>query len=86
MYRLIFYVVLIVLLARALNRLWGGVREGMGARTSGAPNVPQHGVHMVRDPVCGVFVVPSNALRIADGRTSVYFCSQDCRDKYRRTA
>jgi YHS domain-containing protein len=86
MYRIIFYVVLLVLLVRALNRLWGGIREGMGARASGAPSVPQHGVHMVRDPVCGTFVLPSNALRIADGRTPVYFCSPDCRDKYRRTA
>ena len=86
MYRLIFYVVLIVLLARALSRLWGGIRDGMGVRASGPSGVPQHGVQMVRDPVCGTFVVPSKALQIADGRTSVYFCSPDCRDKYRRTA
>lgn len=86
MFRLIFYVVLIVLLVRALNRLWGGIREGLGVRAPGGSSVPQRGVQMVRDPVCGTFVVPSAALRIGDGRSSVYFCSPGCRDKYQRTA
>jgi YHS domain-containing protein len=86
MVRLIFYALLFILLARALNRLWGGFKEGLGVRASGGPQVPQRGVQMVRDPVCGMFVVPSSALRIGDGRSSVYFCSQECRDKYRQTA
>jgi YHS domain-containing protein len=86
MYRLIFYAVLIILLTRALNRLWGGIREGMGMRRPGGPQVPQRGVQMVRDPVCGMFVVPSSALRLGDGGSSVYFCSPECRDKYRQTA
>ena len=38
---------------------------------------------MVRDPVCGTFVVPDGALTIADGRARVYFCSEKCRDQYR---
>jgi YHS domain-containing protein len=38
---------------------------------------------MVRDPVCGTFVVPERAVTIADGRTTVSFCSEACRDKYR---
>jgi YHS domain-containing protein len=86
MYRLIFYAVLILFLLRSLNRLWGGIKEGMGVRGPGGSQVPQRGVQMVRDPVCGMFVVPSSALRLGDGRSSVYFCSQECRDKYRRTA
>lgn len=86
MFRLIFYAVLIILLVRALNRLWGGIKEGLGVSESRGSQVPQRGVQMVRDPICGMFVVPSSALRIGDGRSSVYFCSQECRDKYRRTA
>jgi YHS domain-containing protein len=86
MYRLIFYAVLIVLLTRALAKLWGGLREGMSGRPPGSSAVPRKGVQMVRDPVCGTFVVPSNAFRISDGQTPVYFCSASCRDKYRRTA
>ena len=81
MVRLIFYIVLIVLLTRALMRLWGGFMEGL----SGQPRarVPQRGVQMVRDPVCGTFVVPDRTLMISTGREHVYFCSRTCRDKYR---
>ena len=38
---------------------------------------------MVRDPVCGIYVVPDRALSLAHGSGPVYFCSADCRDKYR---
>jgi YHS domain-containing protein len=49
--------------------------------------VPTRGVQMVRDPVCGTFVLPDHAVSIADGRGRVYFCSARCRDAYRaRTA
>lgn len=85
MYRLIFYAVLIVLLTRALAKMWAGVREGLSGRPPGSSAVPRQGVQMVRDPVCGTFVVPSQALRISNGRAPVYFCSAACRDKYGRT-
>jgi YHS domain-containing protein len=38
---------------------------------------------MVRDPVCGTFVLPDQAFTIVDGRSRVFFCSGACRDKYR---
>jgi hypothetical protein len=40
---------------------------------------------MVRDPVCGTFVIPDGALSIGDGKARVHFCSETCRDKYRST-
>ena len=36
---------------------------------------------MVRDPVCGTFVLPDHALTIVDGRSRVFFCSGACRDQ-----
>ena len=78
-------IVLSFLLSRAFWKLMSGVREGLTGRH--AANVPDRGVQMERDPVCGTFVVPSSALALHDGRRRVYFCSPDCRDKYRaRTA
>ena len=71
-------IVLSVFAARAFWRIIGGVREGM----SGA--VPQQGVQMARDPVCGTYVVPDRAVAVNDvtgGR--VFFCSTGCRDQYR---
>ena len=79
------FVILAFFVARALWRLLDGIIEGAsGSRRGG---VPDRGVQMVRDPVCGTFVVPDRAVTLVDGRHRIYFCSDACRDKYRaRTA
>lgn len=39
---------------------------------------------MVKDPVCGAYVSPEDAVRSSlEGRV-VHFCSYECRDKYIR--
>jgi YHS domain-containing protein len=78
--------ILLTLAVRAAGRLIGGIIDGIRAQPRGT-DAPQHGVHMVRDPVCGTFVLPDRALSISDARQRVYFCSEACRDTYRaRTA
>jgi YHS domain-containing protein len=79
--RLALFVLLAVFVARAFWRFVDGIVEGSRGSSS-LP--PQRGVAMVRDPVCGTFVVPGRAITIADGRATVSFCSEACRDKYRR--
>ena len=84
MLRLVLFIALAIFVARAFWRLVDGIVAG--ARGEQTTRVPQ-GVHMVRDPVCGTFVIPDAAMSIADGRQRVYFCSTKCRDQYRaRTA
>ena len=83
MLRFVIYSVLLTLFVRALSRFWGGILEGASGRPPRSTNVPQRGVAMVRDPVCGTFVVPERALTVSDGRAPVYFCSAACRDQYR---
>jgi uncharacterized protein len=83
MVRVIIYIALIILLARALSKLWGGIMEGLTGEPRTRGRVPQRGVQMVRDPVCGTYVVPDRALMLSVGRQQVYFCSTACRDKYR---
>ena len=84
MIRIVIYLALIILLSRALSRLWGGIVEGLtGEPPRTSSRVPQRGVAMVRDPVCGTFVVPDRALMLSVGRQELYFCSTACRDKYR---
>jgi len=82
--RLLLQALLVIVLVRALWRLLKGVLEGAGvvqprqARgPGGAPAVP-----LVRDPVCGTFVVPSRALSSGAGAERQYFCSERCRDRY----
>jgi hypothetical protein len=85
--RIALLVVLFIFFARAFWRLIDGVLEGVRGvpRTTGGPH--RNGVQMVRDPVCGTFILPDRALTLTDGRQPVFFCSAGCRDKYRaRTA
>ena len=84
MLRFLIYAVLLTLLMRALGRFWRGMIEGMSGRPPlRGTSVQQPGVHMVRDPVCGTFIVPERAVVLAIGREHLYFCSPECRDTYR---
>jgi hypothetical protein len=84
--RFALFLLLAILVARAFWRFVDGIVDGSRGRSKRS-SVPQHGVPMVRDPVCGTFVVPDRAITLVDGRTTISFCSAECRDKYRaRTA
>jgi hypothetical protein len=84
MLRLALFIVLAIIVARAFWRLVDGIVAGVSDRPKGGRDrVPTRGVQMVRDPVCGTFVLPDHALTIVDGRSRVFFCSGACRDKYR---
>jgi len=39
-------------------------------------------VNLVRDPVCGTFVVPSRALTSGTGSEMRFFCSERCRQAW----
>ena len=85
MLRFVLILILIVFVARAFWRVVDGMLEGLSGRSR--TRVPQRGVQMVRDPVCGTFIVPDQAIAIVDGSRRVFFCSTGCREKYRaRTA
>ena len=76
--------VLALVTARGVWRVVDGVMDGLSGRTTRqGGNVPARGIHMVRDPVCGTYVIPDRAIALTDGAQRVFFCSTDCRDKYR---
>ena len=70
---------LIVLLARSFWKFVGNVIDGASSTTRGPARRPQRGVPMVRDPVCGTFVVPSSALTLTVQGQMKHFCSEKCR-------
>jgi hypothetical protein len=72
------------LLFRAIGRLVRGFLEGAGYTRApgGAPNGGGQTVPLVRDPVCGTFVVPSRAVALGTGASRQYFCCERCRDRY----
>jgi Cu+-exporting ATPase len=62
----------------------GGVGAPGGPSAPGRPPArPPVAESLQKDPVCGTFVAPSTAFQKAvDGKT-YYFCSVQCRDKFR---
>ncbi len=41
------------------------------------------GEDLVRDPQCGTYVPVSSAVKATIGGETLYFCSEECRDRYR---
>jgi YHS domain-containing protein len=79
---LIIRLVLFLLIARAVLMLARGVVQGLNDGRRAVP--PATGVQLVRDPVCGVYVTPSNALTLRSGTGTAYFCSEKCRQAWRK--
>ena len=86
MTRVLLIFALMFVLAWAFWRFVDGIIDAFGGTTKqrrkrAAP------MKLVRDPVCGTFVLPDHALMLVDGRAHVFFCSDACRAKYQaRTA
>jgi YHS domain-containing protein len=78
MARFILWSLLAYILLRLAWRLLKGVLEGMGYQRADGPNT----VGLVRDPVCGTFVLPSRALTSGSGTNTRYFCSEKCKREY----
>jgi YHS domain-containing protein len=80
--RIVLLLVLLIIDVRIVSRITNAFREGMQHGSPGSPRATPQAVQMVRDPVCGTFVLPQRAVALVHGRTRVYFCSETCRDKY----
>jgi uncharacterized protein len=81
--RFVLLFLLAMLLLRAFWRMLAGLIEG--ATVPGTrPGPPDRGVQMVRDPVCGTFLPPANAVSLVERGGAVhYFCSDKCREAYK---
>jgi YHS domain-containing protein len=78
MVRLLWIVILAGLLYLTLRELFG-----TGSRGNKAGN---EGEEMVKDPCCGVYLSKSSAVLLRRMGKNLYFCSEECREKYKRSA
>ena len=69
------------LLARSL--MGPQASQGEGDRFEQARRQPLRGGQMVRDSVCGVYVLRERALEARRGGEVFYFCSEACRQAFR---
>jgi len=76
MYRLllIFFLVGVVYLL-AKRAFSSGKRKAVGPEDAGE--------EMVQDPVCGCYLPKSQALSLPSRGKNIYFCSEDCFQKYK---
>ena len=80
--RFILFSLLITLVVRAVMRLVCGIVEGA---TGGGPRAAAPpATKMVKDPVCGTYVVPSKALTASRGNQTAWFCSPECQHAWQR--
>jgi uncharacterized protein len=73
---LILRIILILIVVRILYKFGRALLEGAGVLQG---RTGTSSVKLERDPVCGVFVVPSQALTSRSAGTTAYFCSEKCR-------
>ena len=81
MTKLIIYLVLLLIIGRIVWRFMYAIFEGAGMLKESRDR-ERTAVKLVRDPVCGVFVVPSQALTSGSGTSTRYFCSEKCRQQW----
>jgi YHS domain-containing protein len=82
MARLIVWLVLLFIIGRMVWRFMYAVFDGAGMLKEDRREPAA--VKLVRDPVCGVFVVPGKALTAGSGSSLQYFCSERCRQQWSR--
>jgi YHS domain-containing protein len=76
-------ILVVLLLVRAVWRFVRGLLEGARPPTR-AGGRDTAGVPLVKDPVCGTYVVKSRALTSGGGDSLHYFCSERCREAWQR--
>lgn len=78
---------LLFLIVRAIVKaLFAGGGDSSPARTPEGPQTMPAGGDLKKDPVCGTYVSAIASLQQRVGRETVYFCSEECRSKYQRSA
>ena len=77
--RFILYAILLLVVYWRVRAFLRAIGQGMGRAPS---RRIEQGVRMVRDPICGTFVIPADALAVRDADGLHHFCSDKCRDAF----
>ena len=94
MTRAILYLIAFVLIIGVARSVLGIIAKGFSdifgsAASPGAAEPPPRSAplpkaeELKRDPVCGTFIAPSTAVEKTVNGQTYYFCSAECRDKFR---
>jgi YHS domain-containing protein len=82
--RFLVWSLLLLVVWRALRSLFSGIAQGASSPRPPQAAPPEKGELMVRDPVCGTFVLPSRSVSLRDRSGTHHFCSDRCRQAYQQ--
>ena len=80
------FLLIAIVVMLAVRLVWRVLDAVLIAAGGGSRRPQAHAVKLQRDPTCGTFVPPDAALSLLDGKTTFYFCSEKCRDEFRKHA
>ena len=91
MFRIIFWLLGIVVMISLLRGVLGIILRGLGMILN--PSNPQTNARepssqvplsgeLKKDPACGTYIAAATSLKENVGGETIYFCSKQCRDKY----
>jgi len=94
MFRAIVYLIGFMLIMSVLRSVLGIIGKAFsglsntsssqaGTPGSGPPSTPSSGGELKKDPVCGTFISTATAFQKAANGQTYYFCSTECRDKFK---
>lgn len=86
MIRILLVAILLLVIARSFWRTIDGIIEGAGGGQRVRSRQGRPITKLVRDPICGTYVVPHEQLSVTTGARIHYFCSETCRSKFRASA
>ena len=78
--RILLYFMALVMAGRFLRSLFHSLRGPAPSAANEDPSSKR--TSMVKDPMCGMYMDPRLALRMEYKKESVYFCSDECRQKF----
>ena len=91
MFRVIFWLLGLVVIISLLRGVIGIIFRGLGDLVNPQPNqrtakspasqVPLSG-ELKKDPACGTYIAAATSIHETVGSETFYFCSKQCRDKY----
>jgi YHS domain-containing protein len=83
--RVILILALMFVLAWAFWRFVDGIIEAFGGTTK-QKKQRAAAMKLVRDPVCGTFVAPAESFTFHTSGETHYFCSVECRERFKKSA
>jgi len=82
MIRLVIAGIIVYVVYRFLKALFTPSERVSGNASGGTPRI--EGEDLVKDPCCGTYVPINSAFRTTLNGKTMYFCSRECLEKYKR--